>query len=354
VSTLSDVARRAGVSTMTVSRVVNGSTHISEETRARVNAAIAELGYLPNGPARQLRSRQTKTLALVVTDIRNPFFTTIAGGVEDTARAKGYAVMFCNTYESEVEEAAYVRLLIERRVDGVLLVPASGATASLRLLQERGIPTVLVDRHLPNIEIDEVRGASRAGAREVVLYLMGLGHRRIALLTGPKAVSTASDRVEGYLDALREGCSEDECGPIRYGQFSEESGYEMTNDVLRSRPRPTAIFAANNFIAFGAIRALDEAHLRVPEDISIVVFDDLPSAWILNPYLTAVAQPAYEIGTQAATLLLRRLSGELVDGPCSIVLPTELAIRRSSAPPPRAADPEALPIGSTLGDGDTK
>jgi LacI family transcriptional regulator len=332
-STLSDVARRAGVSVMTVSRVVNGSTHITDQTRARVNQAIAELGYLPNGPARQLRSRRSKTNALVVTDIRNPFFTTVASGVEDTARSKGYVVMFCSTYESEQVEAEYTRVLIERRVDGVLLVPASGASSSVRLLQQRNIPTVLVDRHLDGVEVDEVRGASRPGAREAVLHLTGLGHRRIAMITGPESVSTASDRVAGYLDALAEACPGDSCGPIYYGQFSEESGYQMTREMLQLDPRPTAIFAANNFIAFGALKGLAEAGLKVPEDISMVVFDDLPAAWTLNPFLTAVAQPAYDIGTQAAELLLSRLAGERVDEPRRLLLPTELTIRHSTAPP---------------------
>jgi LacI family transcriptional regulator len=346
-TTLSDVARRAGVSTMTVSRVVNGSSRVSPTTSARVKDAIAELGYLPNGPARQLRSRRTNMLALVVTDIRNPFFTTVASGVEDTARAKGYVVMFCSTYESEAVEAEYIRALIERRVDGVLLVPASGASGSVRQLMDRGIPTVLVDRAVPDVAVDEVRGASRTGAQAAVRHLIELGHRRIAMLTGPRDVSTASDRVAGYEDALREVCPDAECGPIRYGQFSEDSGYAMTREVLDLTPRPTAIFAGNNFIAFGAMRAVREAGLRIPEDVSLLVFDDLPTGWTQSPYLTAIAQPAYEIGRQAATLLLSRLAGELPEEPCHIVLPTEMVIRRSTAPPPRGPSAEEPPTLNT-------
>ncbi len=348
-TTLNDVARRAGVSTMTVSRVVNGSAHISEETRVRVNDAVTELGYMPNGPARQLRSQKTNTLALVVTDIRNPFFTTIAGGVEDTARAEGYAVMFCSTYENEAVESEYVRVLVERRVDGVLLVPAAGGGTSIRLLKQRGIPTVLVDRHVQNVELDEVRGASRAGARDGVLHLINLGHRRVAMLTGPEAVSTSTDRVAGYLDALKEACPDLECGPVRYGEFSEESGYGMARDVLSQKPRPTAIFAANNFIAYGAMKAAREVGLRIPDDLSLVVFDDLPSGWTPDPYLTAVGQPAYEIGRQAAALLLKRLAGELADEPRRIVLPTELVIRRSSSPP--SADTAERPAETQPGAG---
>ena len=335
---------------MTVSRVINESGYTSRETRARVNDAIAATGYMPNGLARQLRSRRTKTIALVVTDIRNPFFTTIASGVEDTARARGYAVMLCNTYESEVEEAEYVRVLIERRVDGVLLVPACGASKSVRLLQEHGMPTIVLDRHLRGVEADEVRADSQAGAYSAVHHLTDLGHRRIAVLTGPEGVSTSTDRVAGYREALREACPNGECEQILSGEFNEASGYSMTREVLGSERRPTAIFAANNFIAFGATRALREAGLRIPEDMSMVVFDDLPPGWVMDPFLTVVSQPAYEIGTQAAELLLKRLAGEAPEGPRSIVLPSELVIRRSTAPPRPGLAPASRTNRATLSD----
>jgi LacI family transcriptional regulator len=332
-TTLNDVARRAGVSTMTVSRVINESGYISQDARTRVNEAIAELGYMPNALARQLRSKQTKTIALVVTDICNPFFTTIASGVEDTARARGYAVMFCNTYESEAEEAAYARVLIERRVDGVLLVPAGGASSSVQLLRQHRMPTIILDRHVLNVEVDEVRGDSRAGAYDAVRHLTALGHRRIAILTGPEGVSTSAERVAGYRDALKEACPSGSCGQVIFGEFNESSGYSMTRQILQTEPRPTAIFAGNNFIAFGALRAVREANLTIPEDLSIVVFDDLPAGWVLDPFLTVMAQPAYEIGKQAADLLFQRLAGEVSGPPRTTVLPSELIIRRSTSPP---------------------
>ena len=318
---------------MTVSRVINSSGYASPEARARVERAIDELGYMPNGLARQLRAKRTKTIALVVTDIRNPFFTTIAGGVEDTARTHGYAVMFCNTYESEEEEAAYIRVLIERRVDGVLLVPAGGAGSSVLMLQTRGMPTVVLDRHVRDVETDEVRGDSRAGAYSVVRHLTGLGHRDIAILTGPEGVSTSTDRVAGYREALSEVCPGGGCGQVLYGEFNEASGYSMARRALGADRRPTAIFAANNFIAYGAMRALHELELRIPEDISVAVFDDLPPGWVVDPFFTVVAQPAYQIGTEAASLLFERLAGEAPEGPRSIILPSELIVRRSTAAP---------------------
>lgn len=332
-TTLSDVAKLAGVSTMTVSRVINSSGYASPDARARVKRAIDELGYMPNGLARQLRAKRTETIALVVTDIRNPFFTTIASGVEDTARNRRYAVMFCNTYESEEEEAAYVRILIERRVDGVLLVPAGGAGASVRMLQAHGMPAVVIDRHVHDVEVDEVRADSRAGAYAVVRHLAELGHRNIAILTGPERVSTSIDRVAGYREALLEACPDGHCGQILYGEFNEASGYSMAREVLQRDSPPTAIFAANNFVAYGAVRALREFGLRIPEDISVAVFDDLPPGWVMDPFFTVVSQPAYEIGTEAATLLFKRLLGEASGEPHSIILPSELIVRRSTAAP---------------------
>lgn len=338
-STINDVARLAGVSSMTVSRVINNSGYISPKTRARVERAIAELGYVPNALARQLRSKRTKSLALVLTDITNPFFTTIARGVEDVAGASGFSVMFCNTDESEADEHEYLELLVQRQVDGVLLVPASSEGRGLALLRTHRMPAVILDRRLRTPQADEVRCDSEAGAYQLVSHLTGLGHRRIAVLTGRKTVSTSVDRVAGYRRALADAdVAPDESlvlyAELNYGGFNQADGYRMAQQVLALSPRPTAIFAANNFIAFGAIRAVREAGLRVPEDISVVAFDDLPGEWVMDPFLTVVAQPAYEIGRRAAVLILDRLERAEQMEPRSVVLPAELRVRRSSGPPP--------------------
>jgi LacI family transcriptional regulator len=322
---------------MTVSRVINDSRHTSPETRERVNRAIAELGYMPNVLARQLRSKTTKTIALVLTDIANPFFTTIARGVEDAARARGYAVMFCNTDESEAEELEYLRVLIQRQVDGVLLVPATDSSASLKLLAEHGLPAVVLDRRVRSAEVDEVRTDSEFGALLAVRHLIELGHRRIVVLAGPETVSTSTDRVAGYRRALEEADIGPESEQVIFGEYNEASGYEMTRRALVARPQPTAIFACNNFIAIGAIQALRESGMVVPADMSIAVFDDLPQGWVLDPFMTVVAQPAYEIGRQAAELMLERLAGHAPADPRTIVLPCQLITRRSTAPPRREA-----------------
>lgn len=343
-STISDVAQRADVSTMTVSRVVNNSGYVSATTRQRVELAIAELGYVPNALGRQLRSKRTKTLALIVSDITNPFFTTIARGVEDAAAPRGFSVMYCNTDESADEEAKYIHVLIERQVDGVLLVPTRTTSASFRTLRAHRMPVVVLDRRVTVRHVDSVRCDSEAGAHALTRHLLSLGHRRIAVLTGRRTISTSIDRVAGCRRALEESGLElhDDLvrfGGYNFGELNQADGYQMARELLAAAPpRPTAIFAANNFIAFGAIRALREAGLRVPEDMSVVAFDDLPPDWAMDPFLTVAAQPAYEIGRRAAELLLDRIGGDPQAAGQAVVLPFELIVRRSSAAPPVRAD----------------
>lgn len=333
-STINDVARRAGVSTMTVSRVINNSSYVSQKTRERVEQAIAELGYVPNALARNLHFKQSRTIALVLADITNPFFTTIARGVEDIASEQGYSVIFCNTDESQIEETRYINILLQNQIGGVLLVPASGGEASVTLLRERGIPVVVLDRRVREVYVDTVRCDSEQGAYELIQHLLGLGHRNIAVLGGPQTVSTAIDRVAGYYRALADGGLDANAALVYYAHFTQESGYQMTQQVLASQPRPTALFATNNFIAIGAFGALREAGLRVPEDISVVAFDDLPPTLVIDPFLTVAAQPAYEMGQKAVELLLARLTDKTSAEPQEIVLPTQMIVRRSSGPVP--------------------
>ena len=261
--TIHDVAKRAGVAPITVSRVINNSGYVSKGTRQRVETAIAELEYVPNVIARSLRSKRTNTLALVLTDITNPFFTVIARGVEDTASAAGMTVIYCNTDESEVEEEKYLHLLLQKQVDGILLVPACSVSKSVHLIQEQGTPVVVLDRKVPGLNVDMVRGDFEGGAYQLVKLLLDLGHTHIAALSGPADVSTAEDRVAGYRRALAEaGLLDNEM--VNFGAFTQASGFEMAQKALTQSPRPTAIFAANNFIAYGALKALSEAGLAGP------------------------------------------------------------------------------------------
>ncbi len=333
-STIGDVAERAGVSKMTVSRVINQSGYSSQATRERVEQAIAELGYVPNALARSLRFKKTRTLALVITDITNPFFTTVARGVEDVASEQGFSVMFCNTDESRDEEARYLNVLAQKQVDGVLLVPSRSAPDSARYLSARKVPFVVIDRRIPGISVDTVRGNSFQGAYALTQHLIALGHQRIAVLSGPQAVTTGSDRILGYREAMEEAGLAIEEGLILSASFTAQGGYRMAGLALAQTPRPTALLAGNNFIAFGALRYLQETGLRAPDDLSVVTFDDLPEAINFDPFLTAAAQPAYEMGQRATTLLLERLANPGPYTAQEIVMPVRLMIRRSSGPPP--------------------
>jgi LacI family transcriptional regulator len=329
--TIHDVARLAGVAPITVSRVINNSGYISQKTRDRVKAAILELGYVPNTIARSLRSKRTNTLALVLTDITNPFFTALARGVEDTASDAGFTVIFCNTDESVEEETKYLQWLLQKQVDGILLVPARSNSRSIDLVIEKGTPVVILDRRVPEMDADIVRCDSVAGAYQLVKLLVDLGHRRIAVLSGPRGVSTAEDRVVGYQSAMTEaGIPIDHL--VFFGAYTQASGYEMARQALSLPLRPTALFAANNFIAIGALKALRDFGLKVPEDISLVAFDDLPPTWIIEPFVTVAAQPPYKMGCKATDLLLLRLKGEAPPECQEILLPIDLIVRLSSGP----------------------
>ena len=209
-TTLQDVAKLAGVSPMTVSRVINNSGYVNKKTRERVEQAIAELDYVPNALARSLRFKQTKTLALIISDITNPFFTTIARGVEDTASEQGFSVIFCNTDESRDKETEYLNVVIQKQVDGVLLVPAFSSQESIKFLQDCGVPFVVLDRRMPELKVDIVRCDSEQGAYELTRHLLDLGHQRIAALSGSRQVTTAADRIAGYRRALVEDGLEDQ------------------------------------------------------------------------------------------------------------------------------------------------
>lgn len=330
--TILDVAKRAGVAPITVSRVINRSGYYSQETLERVESAVAELGYVPNTLARSLRSKRTQTLALVITDITNPFFTSIARGVEDTASDAGFTVIFCNTDESEVEERQYVQVLLQKKVDGILLVPARSSAQSIEFIHKQNTPVVVLDRRIPEAKADVVRCDSEGGAYHLVQLLISLGHRRIAILSGPDRVSTSLDRVSGCQRALDEAGIDAESRLVLSGEFTQNSGYNMAIEALAVTPPPTALFAANNFIAIGALRAIRDSGLRVPEDLSLVGFDDLPPTLVTFPFLTVASQPAYEMGQKATELLLNRLNKNISGDYQEIVLPTELIVRQSSGP----------------------
>lgn len=328
--TVLDVAKRAGVAPITVSRVINNSGYVSQEAKERVEAAVKELGYVPNTLARGLRSKRTKSLALIVTDITNPYFTLMARGVEDVAGASNYSVVYCNTDESEAKEEKYANLLAQRQVDGVLLVPSGGNVKTIKFLLSNNISVVALDRRVSGVEIDSVRSDSEDGAYRLVKLLIELRHTHVAMITGPKDVSTSIDRVAGYQRALSEsGLGNNEL--VYNGAFNQESGYALTKQAMMHASKPTAIFGANNFITIGIIKALHDLNVAVPEAVSVVGFDDLPESMLVTPFLTVAAQPAYKMGRMATELILKRISGELSGGYENLILPAEVIERGSTS-----------------------
>jgi len=323
--TIQDVAKRAGVAPMTVSRVLNNNGYVSEEKRQRIEAAIRDLNYIPNVLGTSLRMKRTQTLALVVSDITNPFWTTLARGVEDTANQHGYHIIIGNTDESPQKQKSYLLFLQKKQVDGFLIVPTSTP-----FLDQLRVPFVVLDRRSDDETIDTVRCDSISGAYELTKHLAQLGHRHMAIITGRQDHSTACDRVAGFRKALEEFGLSDLPQQFYWGEFNQQTGYEFTQQILQTEPRATAIFATNNFIAIGTMLALRERAIQVPEQMSVVAFDDLPAAITFDPFLTVAAQPAYEMGKLATQLLLSRLSGNAPETRQEIVLPIEIIIRRSS------------------------
>jgi LacI family transcriptional regulator len=308
-SSLTDVAKRAQVSIATVSRVINNSDKVVPETRDVVHRAMKELGYKPNRVARRLRQKGGKRhlLGLIIPDIQNPFFAEIARGVEDVAYANEFAVMLCNSDENQKKEQFYLDVMCAESVDGIILPPLSERDAAVLKLVESGLPIVTVDRSLTNASIDKVEVDNRRGAYEATEYLIKRGHKRIGLITGRMNISTSRERRQGYDDAIADNGLAAQPEYIRGGDFKQASGRALAEELLALPSRPSALFVLNNLMAVGALEAIHARKLRIPEDVALIGFDDLPWAEALDPPLTVVRQPAYEVGRSAAELLLKRL-----------------------------------------------
>jgi LacI family transcriptional regulator len=329
--TIYDVAKEANVSAMTVSRVINNKGRISEATRIRVRKIMDELGYVPNTVARSLVLQETKMLSLLITDITNPFYTTIARGAEDAAMRFGYKLLFGNSDENINKEKDYLDMILSTRVDGVLFAPAGDSSIEhLRLLEKRKIPFVLLDREVPGVECDIVLGDSKEGAKLLVEHLLELGHSRIALINGSGETSTARNRLQGYKDALaQQDIVFDQLLSLEV-TFRGLENESLLSPLFALEEPPTAIFAANNFLAISIIRSLKSMNLRVPEDISLVCYDDLGIASELNPFLTAAVQPAYQFGYEGIGLLIERIQGTAPSEPRTLLFPSEIVIGSSS------------------------
>lgn len=340
--TMKEVAARAGVSVITVSRVINGNSFVHDATKAKVRAAINELNYIPNSAARSLRSRQTATVALLVPDITNSFWTTLARGVEDAAGMSGFTVFLGNTDEDPEKEARYLTMLLERRVDGLLIGPTPGSQPLLQQLERQKMRFVVLDRQIEGVHADVVRADSRGGAAALTQHLLLTGKRRIAYIGGPLATSTGRDRFAGYRAALLAMNVDIDPRLVKCGEFRPESGEQLTAELLASGVQADAILAGNNQIALGVLRALAAAGMAIPGSIAVASFDDVVGLNSFGPFLTAVIQPAYELGRLGTRVLLDKISGRS-DQVEELILPTQLVIGASCGcmPLPRVA-PAAL------------
>jgi LacI family transcriptional regulator len=328
--TIRDVARLAGVSPMTVSRVINHSGTVSRDTRGRVEQAIAQLGYVPSRLARGLSAQRTGTLAVIVPDVANPFFTLIVRGAEDVARRAGFRVILCDTRSDLQVEREVIEEMIAHRVEGIVIAPVNDRSREpLRRLAGFGIPFVLVDRTVPGIDADTVLGESGAGSKRLVEHLIGLGHRRIAMIVESDEVSTARDRRRGYDTALDEAGIEPDRGLVVEATADTAGGFNGMQRLLELDTPPTAVFTVNNLVALGAIEAVRAAGLEVPDDVALVCFDDIEYASRLYPFLTVMEQPAETFGTLSTQLLLERIGGRAPERKRVVVLPADFVVRRS-------------------------
>ncbi|HJW84616.1 MAG TPA: LacI family DNA-binding transcriptional regulator [Anaerolineae bacterium] len=327
-SNILEVAEKAGVSPTTVSHVINNTRFVSEATRARVLAAMDELGYRPNALARSLRRGQTHTLGLILPDSANPFFAEVGRMIEDTAFERGYSVVLCNTEGDFNKEHLYIDVLGKKQVDGLIFVASGEQTDSLRALLRRKLPVVIVDRDVPGNEVDAVLTDNRQGGHLATRHLISLGHRRIGCIAGPSHLTPSEQRVIGYRSALEEAGIAIDDSLIMRGDFHPESGRVATRDFLRRPDPPTAVFACNDLMALGALRAAAEANRRVPADLAVVGFDDIELASYTIPPLTTIAQPKADMGRLAVHILIERM-GDKARAPRRELLPTRLVVRGS-------------------------
>jgi LacI family transcriptional regulator len=329
VNTIYDVAAKAGVSAATVSRVLNGSGAVSSNLTERVQAAVEELKYRPNGVARNLRRRATTVWGLIISDIGNPFFTAMVRGVEDAALEAGYSLVLCNSDDVLDKEGRYIQVALAEQMAGVIITPASEAQSDLTPLLARGIPVVAVDRRLSRHDVDTVVGDNIRGARLAIEHLLESGCRRIACITGPTQTTTAQERLEGYRQAIAAAGLKVDKSLIMVENFKEDGGYAGAERLLALDHPPDGLFVANNLMTVGALEAVMDVGVDIPQDLLVVGFDDIPWARLTHPRLTTVHQPTYDMGRDAGRLLAARLRGDA--GPArTVVLSPALKIRESS------------------------
>jgi len=328
--TMRQIAETAEVSIGTVSHVINGTAKVRDKLRQRVLDAIRKLGYQPSQLARGLRRNRTSMLVMMMPDVTNPFFPAVVRGVEDVAYKGSLRLVLCNTDNDPRKEISYLNELQSYRPAGWLVIPAVDSEIAPHLKSGHWPPVVCIDRRPEGWSGDVVLVANEAGAYSATEYLLRMGHRRLAVITGPLHLANAVERLRGFQRALAKAKVAIEPDYIQEARFDRDSGYQAATRLLGMLPRPTAIFACNDLMALGVLLAARELGFDCPKDLSIVGFDNLDFAEFTAPALTTVHQSGYQLGTTAARALLERIGG-LQEPPKRVVLPTELKIRSSVA-----------------------
>lgn len=328
-ATLADVAEQAGVSVSTAGRVLSERGYASAATRHRVLDAAAAIGYVPNRIAKSLRTRRTNLIGLLIGDVENSFYSVIASTVEATVAHAGYHVVLCNSGDEAGQEREYLKVLDEMRVDGLIITPTALNRDRLKELTARGLALVQIDRKVEGLDADAVLVDNERASEEAVAYLIGAGHRRIGIMTGSPDVPTGRERLAGYRRALaKEGI------PYRpeyvvAASFHREHAFEEASRLMRLEPPPTAVFAANNILAEAALLAFADLGVGVPDDVSLVAFDDVPWMSVVTPAVTAIRQPVVDMARSAAELMLRRLEGDTDRAPRVSIFESRLVVRDS-------------------------
>ncbi len=328
--TIKDIAKQAGVSTATVSYVINQTKYVSPELTDRVRTAINHLGYQPNRIARSLRIQNTTTVGLIISDIQNTFFTSLVRAVEDVAYEHNHRIVLCNSDETVEKENLYIDLMLAEQVAGVIISPARETENNVRKLIAAKIPVVAVDRRIPDLDVDTVLIDNEKAAFQLASHLIEDGHQRIGALVGPPAITTGRERYEGFVRALETHHLPLEPELVHTGLPKEGFGYRATMELLNLPEPPTGLFLGNAYLALGALKAIHQQRLRIPEEIAVVAFDEMEWTSLVHPGLTVLAQPAYEMGRVAAGLLFDRIENS--DLPArEMMLDHTLVIRHSCA-----------------------
>lgn len=336
-STIKEVALAAGVSVATVSRVVNNSGFVRPELRSRVESAMSQLRYQPSALARGLRTQETLAVGILVPKLDHPFFGALAFAIEQTLFENGYRALMCSANEDLEREGAYLEMLLHQRVDGVIMVPTQRDASGVERLRRQQVPVVIVDREpyspISEYGVDAVTIDNFAGAKNLAAYLLSLGHQRIGVISPPESSEPIANRLRGIRQAFADaGLAFDEKQVVSGALEQFEMGYQGAKKLLETRTPPSAIMALTDVTAVGVLHAAQDLGLKVPEDLSVTGFDDIPLAQHALPGLTTVAQPIYAMGEHAANLLLRRISNPESSFQ-AICLDTQLVLRASSAAP---------------------